>query len=221
MRHSCELASAIKKVGVSTLLINCGMSDRRFREHAGYPEEGNPKAHYIIRSSIRGDLIGERIEIDQLLSECKIGVIIIAGWEWASASWRRKEKLLFYLREIMAERDVAIIIYSQTATKPIVGKYNRGGVGKVAMLALAIVRDEMSTELEKAVPKPPPLVINSAQEHKAAERSAQLLINKINEIQAEVGELKIQNSKLKMEEKYVEQKKEIVAEPEREIIYFM
>lgn len=181
MRHSCTLAHSVKTAGVNVLLINCGLSEKRFRDHSGYPEECNPKTHFIIRSSIKGDLVGEGVELDQLIGQCKIGVVIIAGWEWASSSWRRKEKLIFFLRELMAEQNVAVIIYSQAPTKPVIGKYDRGGVGKLAMLAIAIVRDDMSTELERSIVKPPPLVVHSAEELREAERSAQLLVNKIND----------------------------------------
>ena len=187
MRHSCKLAKSVKEAGVSALLINCGMSDARFREHSGYPEEANPAAHLVIKSSIRGDLIGERVEIDQIISECNIRVLIIAGWEWAASGFRRKERLLFYLREIMKEYGIAVICYTQRAAKPVAGKYDRGGIGKLSMLAIAIFRDDISDTLEKAVPKPPPLVIHSDDEMLEAERSAQLLAREINNFQSEVA----------------------------------
>ncbi len=185
MKHSSALAQKIKDAGVGVLLVNCGMSDRRFREHAGYPEECNPKTHYMIRTSYRGDLIGERAEIEQVVRECKIAVVIISGWEWTSNSYRRKERLIYFLRELMAEKGIAVIIYSQAPTKPVIGKYDRGGVGKLSMLAIAIISDEAAGILEKAGPKPPPLVYNGRQELEAMERSAQLLASKINNLQVE------------------------------------
>ncbi len=187
MKHSSALAKKIKDAGVGVLLINCGMSNKRFREHAGYPEEGNPKVHYLIHTSYRGDLIGERDGIEQLVRECGIRVIIIAGWEWTSNSYRRKEKLIYFLRELMAEKDVAVIVYSQAPTKPVIGKYDRGGVGKLAMLAISIINDETAEVLEKAEPKPPPLVYNGKEELEAMERSAQLLASKINDLQGKNG----------------------------------
>jgi hypothetical protein len=179
MRHSCALGQSLKKTGINTLLINCGMSNKRFRSHAGYPEDGNAKTHLLIRSSVKGDLIAEKDSLDQIISECKIGVIIIAGWEWASSSFRRKQRLLFYLRELMDQQDIAVVIYTQIATDPVAGKYDKNGLGKVAQLAVAIVRDETSIELEKSVPKAPPAVYNSEEELREAERSAQLMISKV------------------------------------------
>ena len=32
MRHSCALALKAQSIGMGTLIINCGMSDRRFKE---------------------------------------------------------------------------------------------------------------------------------------------------------------------------------------------
>jgi hypothetical protein len=33
MRHSSRLANSFRKAGLNVLVINCGMSDRRFRSH--------------------------------------------------------------------------------------------------------------------------------------------------------------------------------------------
>jgi hypothetical protein len=193
MRHSSALAKKIQDIGANVLLINCGMSNRRFREHAGYPE-GAHQPHYVIRTSYRGDLIGERDEIEQLVSACKIGVIIIAGWEWTSSNHRRKERLIYFLRELMAEEDCAIIVYSQAPTKPVIGKYDRGGVGKLSMLAAAIITDETAYDLETLKPKPLPLVVNSEDDNRMAEESARLLINKINGLQGEKPPITLRGS---------------------------
>ncbi len=199
MAHSCKLAGSIKTAGIGVLLINCGMSDRSFREHAGdledfrtFPHhlvEPDSKPQLVIHTSIRGDLVCERDAIDQLVQNLRIGTVIIAGWEWASASWRRKEALLFYLRELMAEKDCAVVVYSQAVTKPVKGTFDRGGIGKLAMMAGFIIRDDASETLERLKPLPPPMVV-SAEEWAAAERSAQLLANKINELQGEKSEKK-------------------------------
>lgn len=183
MKNSCKLARSVQEAGVGSLLINCGLSERRFRKHIGYPEESKPKTHLLVKNSEKGNLIGDRVEIDQAIAECDVRVIIISGWEWTSASYRRKERLLFYLREIMSERKVAVIIFSQTTTKPVIGKIDRAGLGKLPTFAIAIVAGEMSEALDAVSPKPPPIVIHSAEERRAAEESAQLLISKINMLQ--------------------------------------
>jgi len=208
MKGSHELAAEIQRVGMGVLLINCGMSDRRFREYSepaklkakseklkrGKKNPSAEKVHLIIHSSVRGDLAGERDAIAQKVRECRIGVVIIAGWEWASSSWRRKERLIFNLRELMADEDVAVVIYTQSPTKPVLGTYDRGGIGKLAMIAIACVDHQASVILEAEVPKPPPIVITE-QEALEAERSAQLFINKINGLQPQM-----RNAEARMEE---------------------
>jgi hypothetical protein len=220
-RHSCELASEIRKVGMGTLLINCGMSRKRFHEiekeviekelsqvgrtlspsaekngqrvtdksvRATGEGKAGEKIHLIVHSSVRGDLAGERDAIAQKVRECKIGVVIIAGWEWTSNSYRRKERLLYNLRELMEDEDIAVIIYSQCQTKPIAGNYDRGGLGWLAMLAVIIVAMEASAEMKNEVPKPPPIVIRNEAEMEEAEAAvAQLLSNKINGLQPVVS----------------------------------
>jgi hypothetical protein len=186
MKHSSRLAVATQKAGVPVLLVNCGMSDKRFREY--FYETHSPqikKQELVLHSSVRGNLIGEREAIDQIVEETGTGVLIIAGWEWTSDSYRRKQRLLSYLRALAEERDVAIVIYSHIANAPIAGEIDHGGLGKLSLLAMFVVEIEASKVLEDAAPKPPPLVSQSLEEEEAAERSAQVLINNINGLEGE------------------------------------
>ena len=205
-KHAWELAAGIQKVGMGVLLINCGMSKRKFngfeettlpRPNTGKLKQG--EQHLVVHSSVRGDLAGERDAIAQKVRECKVGVVIISGWEWTSSSYRRKQRLLYNLRELMDDEDVAIVIYSQARTEPEAGEYDRGGLGWLAMLADVIVRLEASEDLKKTVSKPPPLIVSSYAELEEAERSAQLMINKINGLQEEKS-----REKLKAKMKYGE-----------------
>ena len=210
MRHSCALALKAQSIGMGTLIINCGMSDRRFKEKsdgivtdssAGIPpascrrDAGVTLADIFMRSSTRGNLIGDMELMKGVLGNANIGTVIIAGWEWTSSSWRRKERLLFYLRELMEECGITVIVYSQATTNPTAGKNDRGGIGKLAMLAVGIVRLEASEDLESVRPKVLPMVIKK-DEWEAAERSAQLLVNKMNELQGENAELGITDDEL-------------------------
>jgi hypothetical protein len=197
-RHSCSLAAAVQKAGVGTMLINCGISDQRFREDAPKPdvkiaqdEEGEPevhfltkseKSHLLIHTSIRGDLVDDMYDFNRLIHECGIGVIILAGWEWASNSWRKKERLLYRLRELMADTDVAIIVYSMNPVMPVAGMLTRGSVGRLSTIAFAVTNIITSEKLEAEAPKPPPIVASKYDMDRAAE-SAQLLTNKINGLQ--------------------------------------
>ncbi|HEY6171617.1 MAG TPA: hypothetical protein VIX80_05095, partial [Candidatus Kapabacteria bacterium] len=64
-------------------------------------------------------------------------------------------------------------------TEPTVGIYDRGGIGKLGMMCVAIIKDETSTELEKVAPRPKPIVV-TPKEWAEARRSAQLSNNKVN-----------------------------------------
>jgi hypothetical protein len=141
--------------------------------------------HLILKSSIRGDLINEGEEIRQALAEGVIRVVILAGWEWASNSWRKKQRLLYFLREIMEDYNVAVIIYSSKYNSPEAGKIDRGGLGDLAYLSMFVVAIDCSEQLEKDLPKPPILVVRDEEELEAMERSAQLLLSKVNELQGE------------------------------------
>lgn len=181
MKHSSRLACSTQAAGVPVLLINCGMSDKRFREY--FYEHHAPqikKQALLLHSSVRGNLVGEREAIDQLVEETGTGVLIIAGWEWTADSYRRKQRLISYLRGLAEEKDIAIVIYSHIANAPVAGEIDHGGLGKLALLAMFVVEIEVSKELEDSAPKPPPLVSQSLAEEEAMERSAQVLINKIN-----------------------------------------
>jgi len=183
MQHCTRLASDAQKTGLPVLLVNCGMSDARFKEY--YYEHYDPcvkKPELVLKSSVRGNLIGEREAIDQIVEEANIKVIVIAGWEWASSSWRRKQRLLFYLRELMEEKNIVVVIYSHVSNAPVAGEIDHGGLGKLSLLAMFIVEIEASEELEEVVPKPLPIVVQTVEELQAAERSAQLLARKINNL---------------------------------------
>jgi hypothetical protein len=200
MRHSCKFAESAHGEGLNVLIINCGVSPTRFRDHA-------PKAttffHYdndddefvltpnssrkpgqpelVTFDSVRGNLIAQEQSVKYIVDACRIQVVVIVGWEWSSSSWRRRERLLYLLRELAADKSVAFVVYAQTTTKPVAGENDRGGIGKLASIAFAI-NDLKGTELSGALdPAPPPLLL-SVSDWVEAERSAQLLINKINGI---------------------------------------
>lgn len=200
MRHSCTFADATHTLGVGVLLVNCGVSPQRFHEYAPKRttffridgEDGervftpntnipNPKSQMMILDSVRGNLAGQVGAIREIIEQCDIQVLIISGWEWSSSSWRRKERLLYFLREIMAELGVAVIVYAQTTTNPTVGENDKGGIGKLATIAFAIT-DLRGAELSSEIaPSIPPMVVSN-EEWYEAERSARLLVNKINGI---------------------------------------
>ena len=75
LAHSTKLASDIRKLGVGTLIINCGVSEQRFNEHINphisssdrfYKKQNEKETKLVPYSTCRGDLIGEFEAIDEL-----------------------------------------------------------------------------------------------------------------------------------------------------------
>src|SRR5690349_20072792 len=77
MKHASRLAANTQKAGVPVLLVNCGISDKLFKEYfyANHPMQSSNKKELILMSSVRGNLIGEREAIDQIIDETRTGVI--------------------------------------------------------------------------------------------------------------------------------------------------
>jgi hypothetical protein len=180
--HATRLGLNTQKAGVPTLIVNTGMSRKRFTEHFHAQNVDYKHPRLLAHTSIRGDLVSEGEEIRQIIVEANIGIIVIAGWEWASSNYRRKQRLIFFLREMMDLYNVAVIIYSHTTTSPEAGKKDYGGIGNLGLLVAFVVAIDTSERLEDVIKKPTPMTYGSAEEYAEAERSAQVLINKINEL---------------------------------------
>ncbi|HYM21033.1 MAG TPA: hypothetical protein VEW28_08520 [Candidatus Kapabacteria bacterium] len=182
MQHSARLADSFRKARLNVLVINCGMNERRFRQHYHdtYGSGIDTTPTVILKTSLLGNVAGDREGIDQIVREAKIGVVILAGWEFASGTRRRRNKLFFYLRELMAERDIAVIVYSQTMNNPVAGKM--GALGKLAAAAMEVVKIDSSKVLEAVVKKPPVIAWESADEMHTIEQGVQRLVRNINEL---------------------------------------
>jgi hypothetical protein len=183
MRHSSKLAASIQQIGVGVLLINCGMSDRRFREH--FKEQHKEIYHnprLILTSRHKGNLVAERDGIDQTVLHGKIGVVIIAGWEFASDCYKRRNRLITYLRELMAEQDVAVVIYAHNAKDPSAGKIDHGGLGKLSLLAYAVAKIDAAELLEAFVEEKKRMVVQTHAEQMELERGAREFVKKIKKI---------------------------------------
>lgn len=194
MKHSCELAVASRKAGAGILIINTGLSKRRFKEAATEAGiEVSPvrdtnamispgTVPLIIQTSLAGELSSQLGEIRHICEEAKIRIVVITGWEWTSSSYRRKEQLLFGIRGLLDELDIALVVYSQSPNRIECGKYARGGVGKLAMIAYDVLDIEAvkglsqeETDLGEFVPAPKPQPVFAGGE--------QLPTRKINELQ--------------------------------------
>ncbi|HET9136117.1 MAG TPA: hypothetical protein VFO76_05715 [Candidatus Kapabacteria bacterium] len=184
MIHASRLAFDAKKLGLDTLIINCGMSDKRFRDHIAetYGEEGYlGPTRILMHTSPLGDLIGDQDCLNNLIDQAKIKSVILCGWEFASTTRRRKERLISYLRALMTDYNISVTIYCHTAIAPVAGKVDRGGIGKLGLLAYAVCEIDSSEMLETTV-KHPEMIITTKEEDDEATRSVNLLLNKINEI---------------------------------------
>ena len=199
MRHSTTFATEVSKLGVGVMLMNCGLSERRFNEHTrnipkykSYEElPRRQKPPVIAFNSTRGDLISDSYIIDSMAFHANIGVVIIMGWEWIASTYARKERLMYYLRELIGDKNIAVIVYSQARTKPVAGRPDRAGIGKLAMLAYGIVSIDSVRETAKVAPSPAPVVMTAEQiqeiekaEVLEPEKMKQLVYNKNNELQA-------------------------------------
>ncbi len=159
MEHSCQLAAEIRSAGVGVLVVNTGLSARRFKEAAtrsGIEWEAvrdsntivSPgKAPCIIHTAEAGDLGSQIPDLATVCKEAKIKIVIVTSWEWTSSSYRRKEQLLFALRQLLSELDVAVVVYSQSSTQTSIGRYDRGGTGKLAMMAMDVITLEATTAM--------------------------------------------------------------------------
>lgn len=68
-----------------------------------------------------------------------VDVILINSWEFASANARYREEAIFALRELMAELNVTVVVYSQANPKEYKpGCIMRGTLGRLSALAAII-----------------------------------------------------------------------------------
>lgn len=198
-KHACHVAKQLTDIGLGVQLLNCGMTNRRFwkiaRKEVGEKLDNlSTTGALCLKTMIRGNLYAEHETLQTQRESCGTEVIIVCGWEWASKSWKLKEDLIFHLREIAESEEVAVIIYSQARTSPKLGHFDRGGIGKLATMALDINRIDYDEESPK-IPAPqiykPETVadlIREAEANRAAlekekvVESGELSVNKNNEL---------------------------------------
>jgi hypothetical protein len=182
LAHSLKLAHSAQNDGSSALYINCLVGRKRLAAYinANYAESGisAPKVH----SSTRGDLVGDRETIDQMLADVRPGIVIITGWEWTSSNHRRKERLLHYLREIADRWEVPIVIYANNYQAPMAGRIDKGGLGKLSLAAAMVVEVKVLERLAvNVLPHQPARLIGKDDEIGG---SALLTVQKIKDLQA-------------------------------------
>lgn len=206
MRHAADVAITTQKAGAGVMLVNCGMSVRRFNEHMAPfkpkrdmyyhdPDCRKPGAKLVVFDSVIGDLVSDLGIVESMVMNARLRVVIIMGWEWTSNSSRRKERLLFALRDMVTKFNVAVLIYSQVTTEPEAGKADKGGLGRLSQIAVSIIKQSTIAQHEAVIPAKPLEVIVPdlpAEESVVAEvaalsESAQLVDKEINELQDEIA----------------------------------
>ncbi len=185
MRHSVRLAHEANQAGLGVLIINCGMSDRRFREHFNeVTSESEKDPRLIVHTATRGNLVKDRDVLEPVIAKSQIGLIIFVGWEWASDSYKRTRRLYTFLWEIMDWQDSAIVVYANAPHEITAGKLDQRGLGKLTLMAYATCELNSVEKLEKLRPLPKPLVA-SARDQELAEKGVAELVKKINGLPGE------------------------------------
>lgn len=195
MVHACKLGEKLTQRNLSALVVNCGMNRKRFTEHFhkhhtyAY-KNTKEETSFIYYHSMIGDLSGDSDAIHQLVWQQCIGAVIITGWEWVASNWRKKQKLLYFIRLLMDELNVAVIIYSNTPMNVEPGKYSNLGAGKLSLMTSFVAEIDAADELEEEVGKPEPL-FEDKEEEKKAEEGVKVMVNEINELDSGSPEIVI------------------------------
>jgi len=78
MVHSCRFGADMQKAGVPTLILNCAISDKRFREYfAKNHKWSNNNPMLMFKSSSHGNLAGDGEDITQIIAEGRIGTVVV------------------------------------------------------------------------------------------------------------------------------------------------
>ncbi|HEY6171530.1 MAG TPA: hypothetical protein VIX80_04635 [Candidatus Kapabacteria bacterium] len=185
--HSSKLATDTFALGLGVVLINCGITRTRFNEYTEHITKCTESSYYATKKYIPrlvgytsevGNLVNDEYAFRSLRAHAKASVFIIVGWEWSSDSYLRKDKLMFMLRKLIDEGST-IIVYTQTRTKPIPGKMDRGGIGKLATLARSVTSIDAVVASHKSAPAENPTVATEEEMDKV-EKEIQSIMNNIN-----------------------------------------
>lgn len=186
LRHSSQLAADTYALGIGVAVINCGITRTRFNEYTEHITKYTDNSYFAKKQKPRivgytcevGNLINDEFALRSLRYHAMASIVIIVGWEWSSDSYSRKDKLLFMLRKLLDE-GTTIIIYTQTRTKPVPGRMDRGGIGKLGTLARSVTSIEAAVASHKSAPAETP-VVATEEEMAKVEKEIQSIMNNIN-----------------------------------------
>ena len=198
MKHSARLAAKSSSLGLNTLIVNCGMSHKRYHSHFSKQyEERYKKPRLILKSYVSGDMLDNTEEIGEICDHHKIGLMVLCGWEFVASDYRRRNRLIDFLRELMKQMGVAIVIYAHNARNPVAGRMDYGGIGKLSLLAIATQKLDTTVYFEETEPSTDPHVTSEEEQFNMNVWGVHHSAKNINNLQAEVGE--IENSELRIE----------------------
>jgi hypothetical protein len=135
----------------------------------------------VMMTSVRGNLVAERQLIETYVEEGRLGVVILTGWEWAADSYRRRRSLLTFLRELMQDYGLAIVVYANSRKQLVAGKSDLCGLGNLTLLAYAATRIDSAEQSDGLVTRPTP-VVTGTPDFIEAERGVERLVRNINGI---------------------------------------
>lgn len=185
MHHSIRLAREANESGLGVLIINCGMTDRRFRENFNEvcaEREQDPRL--ILHTATRGNLVGDRDELEPIVARAMIGLVIIVGWEWTSDSYKRSRRLYTFLWDLLDFHKTTVVVYANSNHEIQAGKFDQRGLGKLTLMAVAACEVNSVEKLERVAPKPKPHIVSEG-ELKFAEQGVAELVRKINRLPRE------------------------------------
>jgi hypothetical protein len=195
LEHCAMMADTFQEREQAVLVINCGVSSMRFNEFIQPVYEKcctrlDPKKYrpmYFI-SSTRGELVDQSEYVEEILQSIKPRFVILVGWEWASNTYRRKEKLMYFLRNICEDFNLSVLVYSQKPSNAVAGRFDRGGLGKLAIAAASVMK--LKTVERSDVQKfHREAIIPDETDMQEAAECVQLSINKINNLEGENRDL--------------------------------
>jgi hypothetical protein len=150
---SLRQALMLRNLNRSVYYINSSFSAWTFMARAREILGKNATSGFMPRfrclTAPRGQLAKRHRELRDDIGSAS--VVIINSWEFASCTPRLANDLLFFLRSLVTEDEITVIVWSQTDTNAEVGTIKHGGVGKLAAIARHIEPIAQALEIDANV----------------------------------------------------------------------
>lgn len=134
---SLRQALMLRNLNRSVYYINSAFSAWTFmaraREILGKNATSGMMPRFNCLTAPRGQLARRHRELRSDIGSAS--VVIINSWEFASCTPRLATDLLFFLRSLVTEDEITVIVWSQSDTNAEAGTIKHGGVGKLAAIA--------------------------------------------------------------------------------------